>query len=122
MHAQANIEIALDMAREAAQTIRQLEAAAMEALGRGDTALHRENMMEKCDILLDLPGNADPYLDGSDELTGKLRKGLAGFSRKAGQALDLESIFYMSALLYPEDYQEGEVNDLERFLGEFPEN
>ena len=121
MHAQANIEIALDMAREAAQTIRQLEAAAMEALGRGDTALHRENMMEKCDILHDLPEKADPYLDGSDDLTCKLRKGLCNFSRKAGQALDLESIFYMSALLYPEDYQDGEVNDLERFLGEFPE-
>lgn len=121
MHAQANIEIALDMAREAAQTIRQLEAAAMEALAKGDTSLHRENMMEKCEILHDLPDNADPYLDGSDGLTDKLKKGLADFSRKAGQALDLESIFYMSALLYPEDYQDGEVNDLERFLGEFPE-
>lgn len=121
MHTQANIEIALDMAREAAQAIRQLEAAAMEALGRGDTLLHRENMMEKCDILLDLPEKAEPYLDGADDLTGKLKQGLAGFSRRAGQALDLESIFYMSALLYPEDYQDGELNDLERFLGEFPE-
>jgi hypothetical protein len=121
MNTHANIEIALEMAWEAAQAIRQLEAAAMEALGKGDTALHRENMMEKCEILQDLPDKADPYLDGADELTGKLQKGLAGFARKAGQALDLESIFYMSALLYPEDYQEGEVNDLERFLGEFPE-
>jgi len=120
MPEQANIRIALDMAREAAQTIRVLEAAAMEALGRGDTALHRENMMEKCEILQDLPDLADPYLDGADALTRKLKNGLAGFSHRAGQALDLESIFYMSALLYPEDYQEGEVNDLERFLGEFP--
>jgi len=45
--------------------------------------------------------------------------GLADFARRAGQAMDLGSIFYMTALLYPEDYVAGEKNDLERFLDAF---
>ena len=41
------------------------------------------------------------------------------FARRAGMALSLESIFFMGALLYPEDYQDGDRNDLERFLDRF---
>ena len=48
-----------------------------------------------------------------------LLAGLEDFARRAGMALQLESIFFMGALLYPDDYEAGDPNDLERFLERF---
>jgi len=47
-----------------------------------------------------------------------IREGLKRFADSADNALSLDSVFYMSALLYPEDYHEGEANDLELFAEE----
>lgn len=110
----------LDMVRETAQTIRQLEKDAQEALhGQGDKEAHRAMMLEKCELLADLPEHAEPYLKSDDAVTDSLRKGLKGFAGRADMALNLESIFFMSALLYPDDYQDGDPNDLERFLARY---
>ncbi len=109
----------LDIVRATASGIRELEAAANAALQeRGDAKAHRSAMEEKCRLLVALPdkvrkaakgGDDDPaYVDFLEELKG--------FAQRAGQALSLESIFYMSALLYPEDYEDGEPNDLEMFV------
>lgn len=111
---------ALDLAREAARNIRELEAQALAALHeRGDKETHRLKMAEKCEQLIDLAEEADPLLAGDGETADRLRQGLQDFARRAGMALDLESIFFMAALLYPEDYQDGEPNDLERFIRRF---
>ncbi len=116
----SDIETVLDMVQDTARSIRELEKDALEALhGRGDKETHRFNMMEKCELLAELPEHAEPYLKGDDPTTERLRTGLKDFARRANMALDLESIFFMSALLYPDDYQDGEPNDLERFLLRF---
>lgn len=116
----SDIAKVLEMVRETAQDIRRLEKDAMEALhGQGDTDAHRAMMLEKCELLADLPEHAEPYLKGDDAVTDSLRQGLKGFARRADMALNLESIFFMSALLYPDDYQDGEPNDLERFLARY---
>ncbi|WP_243438381.1 hypothetical protein [Fundidesulfovibrio soli] len=113
---------ALKLLGDAAADIRRLEAEAAEALhGRGDKTAHREMMLEKCELLADLPENALDAL-GAEAATPEGRRlltGAEGFARRANQALDLESIFYMSALLYPDDYQDGDPNDLERFIANF---
>ena len=113
---------ALKLLGDTAADIRRLEAEAAEALhGRADKAAHREMMLEKCELLADLPENAQDAL-GAEASTPEGRRlltGAEGFARRANQALDLESIFYMSALLYPDDYQDGDPNDLERFIGTF---
>jgi len=111
---------ALEMVRETAREIRRLEADALDALhGKGDTAAHRADLVEKCELLADLPERVEPLLKGGDPGAQKLRKGLQDFARRANMALDLESVFFMGALLYPDDYQDGEPNDLERFVMRF---
>ncbi|NMC48319.1 MAG: hypothetical protein GYA47_02645 [Desulfovibrio sp.] len=112
---------ALDAARQAARRVRELEARADEALhGKGDAAGHRALMIEKCETLADLPETVEPLLGKTPgPAAEEFLSGLADISRRAGQALDLGSIFYMTALLYPEDYAEGDQNDLERFLDGF---
>lgn len=112
---------ALETARKAAARIRELEAEANEALhGRGDTAGHRGLMIEKCETLADLPEAVEQLAAEADTPEAEeFLAGLADFARRAGQAMDLGSIFYMTALLYPEDYVAGEKNDLERFLDAF---
>lgn len=113
--------LALEAAREAAGRVRALEARAGEALhDRADTATHRALMAQKCEILAELPETVEPLLGESPgPAAEEFLAGLADFARRAGQALDLGSIFYMTALLYPEDYVDGDKNDLERFPEDF---
>lgn len=48
----------------------------------------------------------------------KARLRLARFTASAENALALDSVFYMSALLFPDEYRDGEPNDLELFRDE----
>jgi len=43
---------------------------------------------------------------------------LEQFSMSAGAALRIGSVFFMTALLYPEDHKPGEPNDLETYISE----
>ena len=112
---------ALVVAREAARRVRALEAAALAALhGKGDTVAHRAGMTEKCLVLEALSEEVGALLQNEPTPgTTAFVAGLEDFARRAAMALSLESIFFMSALLYPEDYQDGAPNDLERFLDRF---
>lgn len=112
---------AFTVVRDAAGRIRELEAKAGRLLHEsGDTAGHRRLLTEKCLLLEALPDDVDAGLDGSDTPdAAAFAAGLEDFARRAGLALQLESIFFMGALLYPDDYQDGEPNDLERFLERF---
>src|SRR5512145_2517185 len=99
----------LDMVRETAVSIRELEKSALEDLhDKNDKEAHRFKMMEKCELLAEMSEHAEPYLKGDDSASEQLRQGLKDFARRANMALDLESIFFMSALLYPDDYQDGD--------------
>ena len=112
---------ALTLALEAAGEVRRLEAEASRALHEeGDTAAHRARLTEKCLALEALPEETAEALKDSDaDGAAAFDAGLEDFARRAGMALSLESIFFMGALLYPEDYQDGDRNDLERFLDRF---
>jgi hypothetical protein len=112
---------ALDMARDAARRIRAIEAEASRALHEaGDTDAHRAGLTQKCLVLEALPEQAAELMTGAaaDDAAAFVA-GLEDFARRAGMALSLESIFFMGALLYPEDYRDGDPNDLERFLDRF---
>ena len=108
-------------AQRTAREIRRLEAAAAKALHEdGDTAGHRKLLTDKCLALEALPEETAAVLEASDAGgAAAFAAGLEDFARRAGMALSLESIFFMGALLYPEDYQDGAPNDLERFLDHF---
>ena len=47
-----------------------------------------------------------------DEITQKLEQ----FSMSASTALRIGSVFFMTALLYPEDHKPGEPNDLDAYI------
>ena len=107
----------LEELRKTAAEIRALEAGAAEDLARGDKAGYLGRYQEKCMLLTELPAQVAPFLAGlPPALAARVRDRAEGFARNAGQALDLDSPFYMYALLYPEDHQPGEPNDLERFI------
>lgn len=115
---------ALELVGVAARRIRELEASASRALHEaGDTATHRAELTQKCLVLEALSEDvADLLADGPDSPSGDVAAFVAGledFSKRAAMALSLESIFFMGALLYPDDYHDGEPNDLERFLDWF---
>lgn len=111
------LEKALVRLDEAAAEIRVLESRARQAIENGyDKKGHALALSEKCEILMGLPEDMDEALAGDDGPAAKrVRQAARDFSRRAAQAADIGSIFYMEVLLYPDDYQPGDPNDLERF-------
>ena len=100
---------------DAADRVRNIETRAAAALKTQGQAAYEEAMREKAELLAGLSGDAGGRFPDLDEpLAARLRR----FSASARRSLDIGSVFFMSALLYPEDYREGEPNDLERFAGE----
>ena len=96
------------------QEVSALEARGKAAIAASDAETYREVMRQKAELLEALFKNATPCAEG---LPPKQReavlKQLKQFSASARQALALDSVFYMSALLYRDDHKEGEPNNLE---------
>jgi hypothetical protein len=102
-----------------ARDVRRIEEQALRELERKNIQNYRDEMRRKAELLAGLPGASVPLFHGLPEDAAQaIQEGLWRFARNAGNALSLDSVFYMSALLYPEDYREGELNDLELFLEE----
>jgi hypothetical protein len=105
----------------AAETVRELEARAGEALhAKGDAAGHRELMIEKCQTLADLPEIVEPLLGKSpgpaaEEFLADWRSSPAG----PGRPWTWAASSTCPPLLYPEEYAQGDPNDLERFVDGF---
>ncbi|MGO9020385.1 MAG: hypothetical protein ACLQVJ_18770 [Syntrophobacteraceae bacterium] len=113
-----NTSNAVSALQSAAERIRRIEDEAREALfTRDDPEAHRQKLQEKTMLLMELPELVRPFCDGmAKDVRAEFDTGLNSFAMRAAQALELSSIFYMSALLYPEDYREGDRNDLELFI------
>ncbi len=105
--------------QETAEEIRQRESAAKVALGNGDRDAHMDELVAKCELLEDLPDRIDA-LPEEDPLPGmgRAREAALSMSQRASQALSLESPFYMANLLYPDHYEEGQMNELEVLIDE----
>lgn len=112
------LTILVEMLRTVAQEVRTLESEAETLLhGDNDPQGYRRKMVEKASLLAGLAEQARRPLAAMPPAQSKpLRERIERFSRSAGSALDLGSVFYMSALLYPEDYKPGDPNDLETFI------
>ena len=102
----------------AAERIRRIEDEAREALYvRDDPETHRQKLQEKAMLLMELPELIGPFFEGmARDVRAEMETRLDSFAANAEQAMQLSSVFYMSALLYPEDYVEGNRNDLELFI------
>jgi hypothetical protein len=115
---QGGVQAIVEFLSAKAAEVRRLEARADQAIHQDkDQARYEAVMREKAALLAGLARDASGLLDGLDEpLAGEVAERLAAFSASAQQALRLGSVFYMWALLYPEDYTEGRKNDLEALI------
>lgn len=107
-----------------ARQIRKLEADAKTALYEHNNKDHYSVLMsEKALLLMHLPENIAGMTNSLEpKLAQRLKSQIGGFSFSARKAIDLNSVFYMSALLYPADYADGEANDLENFIHQLESN
>ena len=101
-----------------ATRVRELERTADACLDEdGDIEEYTAALQAKAELLSEIFDQARPHLDElSEEQGGKIAEKLHSFAHNAEQALEVDSIFFMRQLLYPEDYQEGQENDLERLI------
>jgi hypothetical protein len=108
----------IDMLSAHAARVRELDKTADNSLHEhGDIQKYTQALHSKAELLSELSDLAQPYLaDLPTEQQEKIAQQLGAFSRNAQQSLEVDSIFFMRQLLYPEDYVEGEENDLERFI------
>ena len=97
----------------------RLEAEGEAALQSEGQRAFQIKLEEKTKILADLAEKAWVYTEKIDgELGEKIAQRLEQFSMSAGTALRIGSVFFMTALLYPEDHKPGEPNDLETYIEE----
>ena len=74
-------------------------------------------MQEKARLLASLEEEGEAYLEElPEQLQDQAGHRLHRFSASARNALRIGSIFYMSALLYPEDHKPGQPDDLQVFI------
>ena len=99
--------------------IASLEAEGGARRVAGDVEAFRDVMHEKAMVLAGMAREGEPHIVALPErMREKARLRLARFTASAENALALDSVFYMSALLFPDEYRDGEPNDLELFRDE----
>ena len=82
---------------------------------------YRDIMRQKATLLASLEDKTASLvaLLPSTDHTNAMQERLAQFSKSASNALQLNSVFYMSALLFPEDHKDGTPNDLDLFITDY---
>jgi hypothetical protein len=100
-----------------------LEAEAERALQEcKDTDTYRALMRRKALLLQTLPAEAENMAASlPDDVAEFAMRRLEGFAGNASRALGIGSVFYMYALLYPDDHIKGEPNDLDLLAAEIRE-
>lgn len=118
-HVKSTLAEVIGLLDDVAVQIRALEAEAEVLLhDRDDPERSAANMRRKAELLGELPELLEPKLEGLDaELREDIEDAADGFAQRGMMALGQGSVFWMRNLLYPEDYKDGDPNDLERFIG-----
>lgn len=111
-----SIKMFLEWLADQCRDVSELEREAQQYLAENKAQAYRDVMHRKARLLAALPENAEERLaalppDARQMATDRLQ----AFAASACTALDLDSVFYMSALLFPEDHRPGQPNDLETF-------
>lgn len=118
MQNQALAEL-IEFLEDKAATVRRLEEEGDAVLtGEGQLAF-QEKLEEKAEILAALGEKAWKLTEKvGGELGREIAAQLEQFSMSASTALRIGSVFFMTALLYPEDHKAGEPNELENYIAE----
>lgn len=109
-----------DYLDEKARQVRAIEAEAEAIIhGKGDQSGYQATMRKKAELLAALADDAESLVEALPvPLAEAAAESLGGFSANAANSLRIGSVFYMSALLYPDEHKPGEPNNLERFAAE----
>lgn len=105
-----------------ARQVASIEKEATEALHQNSRPdLYRSLMRQKAEMLSSLYADSLPVLTRlpDTDKTNIIKDALYSFAANASTALQLDSVFYMSALLYPDDHVPGTPNNLELFIAEY---
>ena len=115
----AHVQSCIEALEKVARAIRKLEGEAAHALYTDNNkAGYVAKLHEKTKMLIGLPELvAEMVATMPLPLQRFLKDRLGGMAFSAEKAMRLDSIFYMSALLYPEEYRDGDLNDLENLIG-----
>lgn len=109
-----------DFLDDKARQVKAIEAEAEAVIhGKGDQAGYQAKMREKAELLSALAKDAAKLVKAlKPGLADAADERLSGFSQNAAMALQVGSVFFMSALLYPDEHTPGEPNNLELFAAE----
>jgi small-conductance mechanosensitive channel len=101
---------------QTAAQIHALEAKKKQAIAADNKQQYLDCVREKAAILSNLYENAQKQDVSAVTNAKNILAALHGFSNSAKQALAVNSPWFMSELLYPEDYQENEPNNLDKLI------
>lgn len=97
--------------------ILEAETVALETLKVGDAEEYKKKMREKAIAISELYEESKPMIEKLPaEKRAAIAKEMERFSTSAAAALSLDSVFYMSALLYRDEHKEGEPDNLLAFI------
>lgn len=99
--------------------VRRLEAEGDDVIGDEGQAAFQAKLEKKAELLASLSDKAARLTAAvGGELGAFIDDRLVQFSTSASTALRIGSVFFMTALLYPENHQPDDPNDLEVFIEE----
>lgn len=114
---EAALTAAIAWLRTRHEDIMATEREALALMEAGDIPGYTAKMRAKAESLAALAKDAAPRLAALPEPPrDRLAAALKRFSQSAAMALRLDSVFYMSALLYPDDHKPGEPDTLALFI------
>lgn len=102
------------------QAVIKAEQEALKALEAGDNATYKQKMHDKAQLLANMENDFEPLLaelpEELEDAYDFIQQGLMQFSGSAKMSLRINSVFFMSALLYPEDHVPGTPDNLRLWL------
>lgn len=112
------VEELLEWLRQKHASLKEVEDKALEALHRdNDQISYRELMLDRAEMIAGLDvESARLTTPLADDIREGVESQLRRFAKGARNALRIDSIFYMSALLYPDEHKPGEPDNLERLI------
>lgn len=101
---------------DVANQIHELEKQKKQAIATENRQEYLDCVREKAAILSKLHENARKQDMKAVKNAKDVLSTLQGFSNSAKQALAVNSPWFMSELLYPDDYQENDPNNLDKLI------
>lgn len=95
--------------------IMRCEQEALTELNAGNKAAYYDKMHRKAELLAALADKVKPFV-AKDPALQHVEHVLEGYSGNAAMALRLNSVFFMSALLYKDEHKVGEPDNLQALI------